>query len=160
MKLCPKCRDNVSDQTTVCRVCGHSFSIFGFHRIAMILGLGAVVAVSLASLIDSLPTRDPPPPPPLVAPISTRNSFAENFPALASHVRAARFSKMIARSGEACTAVKKSFYLGSRDGLAYWNVRCEGSGDWMVQLKNDATMTRVACDSHAEVKARCWKPFS
>ena len=96
---------------------------------------------------------------PAVKPFPTRNVFAESLPTLTGAARATMLGTLMKRSGQPCAEVKRSFYVGSRDGLAYWNVRCAGSGDWMVQVKNDASVTRVSCDEHPQIRARCWKPM-
>lgn len=159
MQKCPKCADHVLDDATMCAACGYAFSMFSTQKILMIVAAGAALFFGAQSLIDSFPKKKPvivqlPP-----RTFTARNSFAEQIPALAGEARAALFGKMMKRSGETCDTVKKSFFLGTRDGLAYWNIRCEGSGDWMVQIKGDASITRVACAAHHEIRAQCWKPL-
>ncbi len=134
-------------------------TMFSFKSLLMIVGAGMLLATSVNSLIASLPRAEKIVVVPPVKPFPTRNAFAESLPTLAVAARATMLGKLMTKSGQPCADVKRSFYVGSRDGLAYWNIRCAGSGDWMVQVRNDASVTRVACDEHPQIKARCWKPL-
>lgn len=134
-------------------------TMFSFKSLLMIVGAGMLLATSVNSLIASLPRDEKIVVVPPVKPFPTRNAFAESLPTLAVAARATMLGKLMTKSGQPCADVKRSFYVGSRDGLAYWNIRCAGSGDWMVQVRNDASVTRVACDEHPQIKARCWKPL-
>ena len=134
-------------------------TMFSFKSLLMIVGAGMLLATSVKSLIASLPRAEKIVVVPPVKPFPTRNAFAESLPTLAVAARATMLGKLMTKSGQPCADVKRSFYVGSRDGLAYWNIRCAGSGDWMVQVRNDASVTRVACDEHPQIKARCWKPL-
>lgn len=134
-------------------------TMFSFKSLLMIVGAGMLLATSVNSLIASLPRAEKIVVVPTVKPFPTRNAFAESLPTLAVAARATMLGKLMTKSGQPCADVKRSFYVGSRDGLAYWNIRCAGSGDWMVQVRNDASVTRVACDEHPQIKARCWKPL-
>lgn len=134
-------------------------TMFSFKSLLMIVGAGMLLAASANSLIASLPRAEKIVVAPPVKPFPTRNAFAESLPMLAGTARATMLGKLMTKSGQPCDDVKRSFYVGSRDGLAYWNVRCAGSGDWMVQVRNDASVTRIACDEHPQIKARCWKPL-
>lgn len=134
-------------------------TMVSFKSLLMIVGAGMLLAASVNSLIASLPRDEKIVVAPPVKPFPTRNAFAESLPTLAGAARAKMLGKLMTKSGQPCADVKRSFYVGSRDGLAYWNVRCAGSGDWMVQVRNDASVTRVACDEHPQIKARCWKPL-
>lgn len=134
-------------------------TMVSFKSLLMIVGAGMLLAASVNSLIASLPRDEKIVVAPPVKPFPTRNAFAESLPMLAGAARATMLGKLMTKSGQPCADVKRSFYVGSRDGLAYWNVRCAGSGDWMVQVRNDASVTRVACDEHPQIKARCWKPL-
>ena len=134
-------------------------TMFSFKTLLVIVGAGMLLATSVNSLIASLPRAEKIVVVPPVKPFPTRNAFAESLPTLAVAARATMLGKLMTKSGQPCADVKRSFYVGSRDGLAYWNIRCAGSGDWMVQVRNDASVTRVACDEHPQIKARCWKPL-
>lgn len=134
-------------------------TMFSFKSLLMIVGAGMLLATSVNSLIASLPRDKKIVVVPPAKPFPTRNAFAESLPTLAVAARATMLGKLMTKSGQPCADVKRSFYVGSRDGLAYWNIRCAGSGDWMVQVRNDASVTRVACDEHPQIKARCWKPL-
>ena len=160
MKTCPKCALTAGDDATTCQACGHGFSTVSLTSVFMLLGCGVLLVVSANSLIASLPKEKPeivevrP-----VSPFPTRNAFAETLPTLAGPARASLLGRLMTKSGQPCATVERSYYLGSRDGMAYWNIRCDGSGDWMVQVKNDSSITRVACNDHPQIKAQCWKPM-
>lgn len=143
----------------MCPACGYGFSMFSLKSILMILGFGAVLTYATGSLIASLPREEKIVVVPPVKPFPTRNAFAESLPALKGPARAMMLGKLMTKSGQPCANVERSFFAGSRDGLAFWNVRCEGSGDWMIQVKNDSSITRVACNDHPQIKALCWKPL-
>lgn len=159
MKPCPKCKTSCTDDASSCPACGQMLAMFSWKSVLMIVGAGVLVAASVNSLIASLPREEKIVVAPPVKPFPTRNAFAESLPTLAGAARATMLGKLMTKSGQPCDDVKRSFYVGSRDGLAYWNVRCAGSGDWMVQVRNDASVTRIACDEHPQIKARCWKPL-
>lgn len=154
MKSCPKCKVSCIDDATSCPACGQMLTMVSFKSLLMIVGAGMLLAASVNSLIASLPRDEKIVVAPPVKPFPTRNAFAESLPMLAGAARATMLGKLMTKSGQPCADVKRSFYVGSRDGLAYWNVRCAGSGDWMVQVRNDASVTRVACDEHPQIKAR------
>lgn len=159
MKRCPKCTITVRDEATMCPACGHAFSMFSFRAILMIVAGGLVLAAAANSLIASLPREEKIVIAPPVSPFPTRNAFAESLPSLKGPERASMLGTLMTKSGEPCARVKRSFHVGNRDGLAYWNVRCEGSGDWMIQVRNDSSITRIACDAHPQIRALCWKPM-
>lgn len=159
MKSCPKCHISVRDEATMCPACGFAFPMFSLKSVLMTLGFGLVLAYAAHSLITSLPRDEKIVVARQVKPFPTRNAFAESLPALKGPARATMLGKLMTKSGQPCALVKRSFFVGSRDGLAFWNVRCEGSGDWMIQVKNDSSITRVACNDHPEIRALCWKPM-
>ncbi len=159
MKTCPKCKISVRDEATMCPACGFGFPMFSLKSVLMILGFGVVLTFAAGSLIASLPRDEKIVVASPIKPLTTRNVFAESLPALKGPARATMLGKLMTKSGQPCTKVKRSFFAGSRDGLAFWNVRCEESGDWMIQVKNDSSITRVACNDHPEIKALCWKPL-
>lgn len=143
----------------MCPACGFAFPIFSLKSVLMTLGFGVVFAYAGGSLIASLPRDEKIVVAPPVKPFPTRNAFAESLPALKGPARATMLGKLMTKSGQPCANVKRSFFVGSRDGLAFWNVRCGESGDWMIQVKNDSSVTRVACNDHPKIKALCWKPL-
>ncbi|OYY90623.1 MAG: hypothetical protein B7Y45_06655 [Sphingomonas sp. 28-66-16] len=101
--------------------------------------------------------RDNTDPAPKAPGFAARNRFAENVPALPEPARRDLFGGLLAASGEKCSEVRKTQFLGTRDGMAYWNVRCTGSGDWFVQIKNDSSATVVSCAELKKVNGRCWR---
>lgn len=73
------------------------------------------------------------------------------------------FGNYLKNSGEACDSVTKTFFQGlSKQGEAFWNVRCRNGRTYAVMINNDATgSTRILeCEVLKVVGGgECFKKF-
>lgn len=89
---------------------------------------------------------------------------SDTINALPEQRRADLFRQLLVSGGETCGAVTNVFFKGnnsSDNGAAYYAIRCDPGGDWMVTVQNGGNMaTRVtSCAVIKLVGVECWTPF-
>jgi|GEM_PF-3726659 len=88
---------------------------------------------------------------------------SEMINALSSNAQAGLFKHLIDAPDSECRLVSRVFFKGEspKDDSAYYAVRCEPSGDWMVAVKNTGNMPGrvVSCAVVKPLGVECWTPY-
>lgn len=83
----------------------------------------------------------------LFAVASHANPAHDHVKLMPESQRKAFFAKYLTRSGEKCAKASKTFYQGSdKSGAAFWNVACDGGGNHVVLINNDASGSSKVMD--------------
>jgi hypothetical protein len=76
---------------------------------------------------------------------ASANPAHDQVSSMSEQQRQLVFAAFLAKSGEHCSSVTKTFYQGSdKQGNAFWNAACNKGDSFVIQVNNDATgSTRI-----------------
>jgi hypothetical protein len=163
MKQC-RCGHQVANNARTCPNCGHRFTGALAQAIAVLLGISflmIVIAVSLNSKKDSVPTPSQQSIPSASRNVSTGNVANDILAKLPAPEQAAYLGKV---TNEGCLG-KRAFYMGTSpaDNSALWSVGCKNGKSYVVQINADASgSTKVLeCGLYKAVtKMNCFTKLS